>query len=114
MIELSFDVMSSVAGGSMDRAVSLEDALETSEVISTATVTASDATILTIASVVVNTSELTQDGITIPIGKGITFNVTAAQAINDSRVSVLIHAEGDGNTIVDYDIGNPIKTRLTS
>ena len=89
--------------------------LEAEELVSSATVTSQDTTILTISGAEVNTNLVTkEDGTTIGIGKGITWKNTLVKDII-ADVEIVIAYVGDGNTSgQSVTVVQPVVKTITS
>ena len=111
----SFDPLSSPTGV-RDVQVDCTNLLESLELVSDATATSLDTTILTIsAPAAANTVVLTKDdGVsTIAIGKGVTFQVSAARKAN-ANVPITLKVTGSSNTVDTVTIIEPVVETIPS
>ena len=112
----TFDPISSyTADSKRDVQVDCTSILEPLELVSSATATSLDTTILTISSAAaVNTTVLTKDdGSTIAIGKGVTFQVTTARKVT-ANVPITLKITGSSNTVDTVTIIQPVVETITS
>jgi hypothetical protein len=113
----TFDPISSYAAdGKRDIQVDCTDILEPLELVSSATATSLDTTILTISTAAaVNTTVLTKDdGVsTIAIGKGVTFGITTARKTT-ADVKITLKITGSSNTVETVTIIQPVVETITS
>jgi len=113
MAILLFSKLSSTNIGTRDVAVGFPGLLETSETITTFSVTSSDTNVLTIANEAVNTAVIaTESGDSIAIGKGIQFQLTTAAVVIDRKVIVDIVVKGNSGTKETYEVIVPIVDKL--
>lgn len=112
---LSFDPISSSAEGKRDVAVDFAGALEASETLDQAQLTAesSHPALLEVTEVYVNTEEITKDeGGVILIGKGVTMQLITKQNTRRRRLWVDVRIVGTSNTQETYQIGVPLQDYL--
>ena len=96
----------SSSGGTTTRdcAIDFTKALETSETISSFTVTSSDTNILSITASQINAAPITEDyKSTIEIGKGVQFRVAAIAEVEEREVTIDFDITGNSGTREIYE-----------
>ena len=108
---IAFDPIS--ATGTRDLAINLTSRLESAETLSAATVTSANASVLAVSNTQINVSAFTIDGVTVAIGKGVTFTVTGLAAGTDlDQFPLTVAFTGTSGTGDTYEVILPIDDKL--
>jgi hypothetical protein len=108
---LAFSAISSASTSTRDCAVDLNGALETAELLTTVTVTSSDAGLIVISSDTYNSAEIIVNGKSVAIKKAAIFRMTT-QASSTSTQLIHVVFAGDSGSSGKYTINQPMLPAL--
>jgi len=92
-------------GGKRDDAIDLTPFLETSEVVSSVSITSSDESLLKVSNAAKNTAVITkEDGGTIAIGKGVQFQLATQKEVTERDLHMDMYVVGDSGSAETYDL----------
>ena len=109
---LTFDPISS-PDATRDLLIDLSGALESGELLTSATITSAYPAILAVSNVAINTEIVTFAEQETAVGQGVHFTVQTLSA-SQATVPLTVTFEGDSGTIDKYEIEQPVVVALGS